>query len=175
MKKQVIYAEFISRLFSATVDSFLLSILLPPIVNVISTLIYRYSFREYLNIIQTDTNTNISASISVFYTQSFYDYLLSTDKMSIHITCSIIMTVITFMLIGTYFICFWSYVSATPGKLILGMKIVDSTTLNKPSLTQLFKRYFAYLTVPIGIWFILFTKKRQALHDKIASTAVVKS
>lgn len=74
-----------------------------------------------------------------------------------------------------YFIGFWIYWSATPGKMIMHMKIVDENTLQQPTKWQLIKRFFGYLTALFGIWSIIFSKQRQALHDKIAKTVVIKS
>ncbi|RYE06032.1 MAG: RDD family protein [Rickettsiaceae bacterium] len=173
MKKQIIYSKFIPRLFSATLDSLVLAVLLPPITNFISTAIYRYKFQDYIDF--ANANREANNLISIFYTQNFYDYLINTNQMSTHFACSMIVAIITFLLIGIYFISFWQYFSATPGKIILRMKIADLNTSNKPSLRQLVKRYFSYLTVPIGIWLILFTEKGQALHDKIAATVVIKA
>ena len=80
-----------------------------------------------------------------------------------------------FILMGTYFVNFWKYLGATPGKLVMGMKIVDATTLERPTTYQLIKRFCGYLTALFGIWSILFTAHRQALHDKMSSTIVIKS
>ncbi len=90
-------------------------------------------------------------------------------------TLFILMLIINFALAATYFIGFWVYLGATPGKMVMHMKIVDAVTLEKPSKWQLIKRFCGYVLVLVGIWFILFSKQRQALHDKIAGTAVIKS
>ena len=55
------------------------------------------------------------------------------------------------------------------------MKIVDAKTFNRPTLKQLIKRFLGYMTFPIGIFFILFYSQKQALHDKIAGTVVIKA
>jgi uncharacterized RDD family membrane protein YckC len=90
-------------------------------------------------------------------------------------TLFILMVIINFALVAAYFIGFWIYCGATPGKLIMHMKIVDAITLGKPNKCQLVKRFCGYVLVLVGIWFILFSKQRQALHDKIAGTVVIKS
>ena len=48
---------------------------------------------------------------------------------------------ITYVLPFLLTIMFWHYRSATPGKMILGMKIVDAQTLDKPSTGKLCIRY----------------------------------
>ncbi|MGB5326540.1 MAG: RDD family protein [Pseudomonadales bacterium] len=75
-------------------------------------------------------------------------------------------------------ILFWYYKSATPGKMIFDLRIVDAQTGGKPSKGQLIGRYFAYYvsTIPLGlglIW-VAFDKRKQGWHDKLAGTVVIK-
>ena len=73
---------------------------------------------------------------------------------------------------------FWHYRSATPGKMICRLIIVDAQTLQKPSTKQFVIRYFAYIisTLPLflGYFWIAFDDRKQAWHDKIAKTVVIK-
>ena len=75
-------------------------------------------------------------------------------------------------------ILFWYYRSATPGKMILGIKIVDANTLGKASPGKLMLRYLGYYVsmVPLllGIFWIGWDKRKQGWHDKIAGTLVIK-
>ena len=59
------------------------------------------------------------------------------------------------LIVGIIVIIFWFCKNATPGKMLLNMEIVDARTGGKPSL-----------------W-ILWDKKRQGWHDKIAGTVVI--
>ena len=75
-------------------------------------------------------------------------------------------------------IVFWIYKSATPGKMVTKLTIVDAKTGGKPSTGQLIGRYLGYYvsTIPLllGIIWVGFDKKKQGWHDKLASTAVIK-
>ncbi len=75
-------------------------------------------------------------------------------------------------------ILFWHYKSATPGKMIITMKVVDEKTGLAPALSQSVIRYLAYfisiLPLFLGFFWILVDKKKQGWHDKIAGTVVVK-
>ena len=75
-------------------------------------------------------------------------------------------------------ILFWIYKSATPGKMLLGMKIVDANTGGKPSNGQLIGRYLGYYlcipTLMISILWVGWDKRKQGLHDKLAGTLVVR-
>ena len=75
-------------------------------------------------------------------------------------------------------VVFWKYKSATPGKMVFSAKIVDAKTGGKPSTAQLIVRYFAYvvsmLPLMLGFLWIAFDRRKQAWHDKLAGTVVVR-
>ena len=76
-------------------------------------------------------------------------------------------------------ILFWTYKSATPGKMAFSLTLVDAQTGGKPSTGQLIGSYFAYLAslLPLGfglIW-VGIDKRKQGLHDKLAGTVVVRN
>jgi uncharacterized RDD family membrane protein YckC len=87
--------------------------------------------------------------------------------------------VIQYVLPAIAAIVFWKYKSATPGKMILSIKIVDARHGGSLSVTQCLIRYFAYLVsmLPLGLGFlwIAFDKRKQAWHDKLAGTIVVRA
>lgn len=74
-------------------------------------------------------------------------------------------------------ILFWVYLSATPGKLALRMKIVDAITGRKPSTTQFIIRSLAkwISLVPLGMGFfwVAFNHQKRGWHDLLAGTMVV--
>ena len=76
-------------------------------------------------------------------------------------------------------IIFWMYKSATPGKMVLHLKVLDEETGNKLTIGQSIGRYFAYipamLIFMIGIFWVAWDKKKQGWHDKLAKTVVVKN
>lgn len=76
-------------------------------------------------------------------------------------------------------ILFWVYRQATPGKMVLSLRIQDANTGGRLSWGQSGGRYLGYFlaTLPLGlglIW-VAFDKKKQGWHDKLAHTVVVKS
>jgi len=76
-------------------------------------------------------------------------------------------------------IILWMYKSATPGKMVLHLKVLDEATGNKLTIGQSIGRYFAYipamLVLFIGIFWVAWDKKKQGWHDKLAKTVVVRS
>ena len=71
----------------------------------------------------------------------------------------------------------WLMFKATPGKMLLGLEIVDAKTGGKMSLKQAIVRYFAYILssvfVMLGFVWIAFDKQKQAWHDRLANSVVI--
>lgn len=72
----------------------------------------------------------------------------------------------------------WSSFSTTPGKRVLGMRIVDADTGKPVSVFQALGRMLGYfvssLIFYLGFIWILIDGRNQGWHDKIAGTLVVK-
>ncbi len=93
---------------------------------------------------------------------------------------------IGFWFYGGLFVCAWLYFAsfessewqATVGKRLLGLKVVDLDG-ERVSFLRATVRYFSKLLsrliMMIGFLMVLWTKKKQALHDKIASTLIIYS
>ena len=78
---------------------------------------------------------------------------------------------------GVYYIGLWAWICATPGKLALRMAVVDAKTGQRASLVQYIIRYLAYavslLPLCLGFFAVLWDKRKQGWHDKIAGTVVI--
>lgn len=85
---------------------------------------------------------------------------------------------INYLLPFALVMAFWVYKSATPGKMVMGIKIIDAVTGEKPSIGQYVGRYFAYFLSAIvfllGYFWVIWDKKKQGWHDKLAKTLVVR-
>ncbi len=91
----------------------------------------------------------------------------------------------TCLLLIFYDLIFYFIYSATPGKLSLSLRIVDSKTFQKPTKWQFVIRsligYWAYLFLGniaillliINLTCFIFTKQKQTLYDIIAGTVVI--
>lgn len=76
-------------------------------------------------------------------------------------------------------IAFWLYKQATPGKMLVSVKVVDARTGGPLSAGQSIGRYLAYFisAIPLGlglIW-IAFDSRKQGWHDKLAGTVVIRT
>ena len=80
---------------------------------------------------------------------------------------------------AVYYVGFWILKSATIGKMLVKVKIVDARTGGPASPLQCVVRYLGYIVsaLPLGLGFIwvAFDKRKQGWHDKIARTLVVSS
>lgn len=73
---------------------------------------------------------------------------------------------------------FWIYRQATPGKMVIGARLVSVKTGGKPSVGQCIGRYFGYIlsALPLGLGYLwaAWDPKKQTWHDKLAGTYVVR-
>ena len=87
--------------------------------------------------------------------------------------------IFSYILPGIAVILFWVYKSATPGKLITKLTIVDAKTGNKPTTGQFIIRYLGYyvsmLPLFLGIIWVGIDQRKQGWHDKLAGTVVLRS
>jgi len=73
---------------------------------------------------------------------------------------------------------FWVERGGTPGKIVLGLRIVDAETGGAPSIGRLVLRYVGYLVSAIGLglgylW-VLWDPQKQGWHDKMGRTLVIR-
>jgi len=72
---------------------------------------------------------------------------------------------------------FWFYKSATPGKLVLKLRIVDAKTGGKPTTSQWLIRYLGYylstFALMLGFIWVGLDRRKQGWHDKLAGTVVI--
>ena len=77
-----------------------------------------------------------------------------------------------------YTILFWALYGATPGKMILGLRIVQARTLGRVGLLGSVLRYLAYsvsgIVLMLGFIWAAFDRRKQGWHDKIAGTVVIR-
>lgn len=91
---------------------------------------------------------------------------------------SAIRDIILYLMPVVLVLLFWSAKQATPGKMLIGAKIVDANSGLAPTFSKLCIRYIGYLVslIPLGLGYlwIAFDPKKQGWHDKLAGTVVVR-
>ena len=82
------------------------------------------------------------------------------------------------LVVALIVVSFWAERQATPGKLMLGLRIVDARTGGAVPVGKLLTRYVGYIlsAIPLclGYLWMLWDSRRQTWHDKMASTLVVR-
>lgn len=85
--------------------------------------------------------------------------------------------IIQYVIPSIAIILLWRWRSATPGKMLLRLEIVDVATMGKPSTGKLLVRFFGYIVsmIPfcLGFLWVGWDPRKQGWHDKMAGTTVV--
>ncbi|AVG14705.1 RDD family protein [Chromobacterium vaccinii] len=85
---------------------------------------------------------------------------------------------VNYLLPAVAVILFWIYKSATPGKMMLGARVVDADTGAPLTLGQATLRYLGYFVsiIPfcLGLVWVGIDARKQGWHDKLARTVVVR-
>lgn len=151
---EVEYASFSARMMASVIDTILSSVILIPLFNI---------FSMFFDISSPTPITR--------------QYISPEEAMAVLKGGLPSMLFQTFVMAAAV-IAFWIYKSATPGKMLLKMKIVDANTGACPTKMQCVVRYLGYFvsffTLCIGFVWIYYDKRGQGFHDKIAGTVVVK-
>lgn len=75
-------------------------------------------------------------------------------------------------------ILFWHFRQATPGKMLVGARIVDQDSLQPAPIGRLVLRNLGYipstLFLGVGFLWIAFDRRKQSWHDMMARTVVVR-
>jgi uncharacterized RDD family membrane protein YckC len=83
--------------------------------------------------------------------------------------------VVSLLVFALYSIVFWSMIGQTPGKAILGLRVVQ-TSGKRPTVGCSIVRFLAYwisaLPLFLGFLWVFSDGQRQGWHDKIAHTCV---
>lgn len=168
-EKQILYPSLFKRVISSTMDMLVVSTIFTPLTSWINRQIFMDKYGKLL--LENDVDVRDSEALKhLFYQPEIASKLSFADFMEVTLP----MFIVHIASLAIYFIGSWYYINSTPMKYMLGMKIVDAETGGKPKLSNLIWRFIGYSLFLIGLWFIVFTKKKQALHDKIGKTAIVK-
>ena len=177
------YPGFQARLMAILIDLTLIALLFTPLFMLIGNIFYgdnapsdmlNKASIEMIEIYET-SGTRINFWEFISNSPKYNDFFFKQYgfiKMALY-------QLIQFIILGVVILIFWLKKQATPGKICLSIKIVDATTLGKPSKRQLIIRLFSYiisiLPVFLGVIWMLFDSRKQTWHDKIANTLVVRT
>ena len=76
-------------------------------------------------------------------------------------------------------VLFWKSRQATPGKMLVGARVIDAESGETLTTGQCVGRYLGYypsmLVLGLGIFWVAFDKRKQGWHDKLAGTVVIRN
>ena len=131
----------------------------------------------WIRVAATLIDTLILLLITLPLTFAFYGQAIWQDEE--HVVLGGWDFVINWIFPAIAVILFWTCKGATPGKMFTSMKVVDEKTGLVPGARQSIIRYIAYmvsiLPLFLGFFWIAVDQKKQAWHDKIAKTVVIKN
>jgi uncharacterized RDD family membrane protein YckC len=78
------------------------------------------------------------------------------------------------MLFAFYCTVFWALAGRTPGMAVLGVRVVTTRGDARPSWLSALVRAVILAYFPLGAAWALVDRRRQAVHDKVARTVVVR-
>lgn len=85
---------------------------------------------------------------------------------------------VVYVLPAVAVVLFWIYRQATPGKMLVGARVVDAHTGGQPGTGQLVIRYLGYFVssfpLGLGLVWVAFDRRKQGWHDKLAKTVVIR-
>ena len=85
--------------------------------------------------------------------------------------------VLQMLIAGAYAVLAWQRWQATPAMWLLRLKVLDAQTYEKPTLKNFIIRYAmmvpSILALTLGFLWIVFDKRNQGWHDKVAGTIVI--
>jgi uncharacterized RDD family membrane protein YckC len=163
------YADIYARALAAAVDMFLIFFLLSNLFQLIRKKLYEGADLTIFNALPTPANFLELLDVLFLALKIF----LSSPLFSVWaLEMSIQFLFIAVVMISVQ--CIWH---TTPGKRLLGIKIVRAETLEPVARWRYIVRFLAYIpaTLPLmlGIFWASFNKQRRGWHDYIAGTVVI--
>ncbi|MDB5258878.1 MAG: domain containing protein [Candidatus Taylorbacteria bacterium] len=161
MASNQLYATFLRRLVAHLIDVSLVVVL----SNLFSSLVISPMVFPWMNNIVINLTTQGSVE-SIFFNL----FKIWGTAMVVGLTVGLIFYLMYYTLFNA------SKLQATPGKIILGLRVVDKNGERISILRAISRAAASIISVAIlniGYLFPLFTERKQTLHDIIASTVVV--
>ena len=169
MEENISYAGFWKRLLAHILDRIILGFVL----GVLFIPIWIFGI---LNFMINQENINCEEYAAVSFNPQWNDDV-SIAMITAFIVIAIVFSIVSIIVEWLYFAFMESSnKQATFGKIIVGIKVVDYNG-GKISFGQATGRYFGKILsgIILGVGFLMagFTKKKQALHDILASCMVI--
>lgn len=156
------FADIYPRAIAGAIDLILIFTLLNSTFQLMSTRIYAHVNKEILG------DLNQAMTLGELAHRVWYSHLGVLWALN---------TAFQVIIIGILIVAVQILWGTTPGKWLMGLKIVHHRTLEPISSWRFILRFFAYipalLPLMIGVFWLSFNKRRRGWHDYIAGTVVL--
>lgn len=163
------YATFNRRMMASMLDACVLTLLLIPFNNLIMGYVYSGVHLESIPTDQILSNTRTQQEANIEILKSVLDAGM------LHVFA--ILAQIQYTLLAAYSFVFWHFYAATPGKMVMRLRIVDAKTgapiTDRQSVVRLIGYLVSGMALMIGFFAISWSSRRQGWHDVMAGTVVV--
>ena len=164
------YGTFNRRMIAASIDSLVITGLIAPIIDYFYIQYYGASTVPFNEILMHASEQAGKGGDSVHV-------LFEALKEAGYVDRLVMNTKWQFYAYVVYCVVCWHFWSATPGKLICRLQVVDAKTGGRIGTMQSILRAMFYLPSALffglGFFWIAFNKKRRGWHDYFAGTEVI--
>lgn len=157
------YADIYGRAVAGAIDLALVFLLVNWLFQIIAMQLYPLIDQEKLDAAQHAAH--VSEALAQLWQTGLVQFWFAN-------------ALIQFLIIGVYWVGFQAAFGTTPGKWLMGYKIVlRGDHSQTPSQARYVLRFLAYLPscapLMLGLFLASFNKEHRALHDRIARTVVL--
>jgi hypothetical protein len=170
MKQSKAFPNFMTRIFSTAFDMVIVCLIFTFLEPTLKRIAIELTVKDML--IQHSINIKDMRDVAEFFSSHVFD---TGDQAKAFFSCFFLYLALEMVLLVVYLVIFWRKLGGTPAKIFMRLKVVDQDTLQAPTTRQLVIRAFCTVFWAAGIWSIPFTKKRQALHDILSGTTVIRT
>ena len=161
------YATFNRRMIASTIDVFIACLILTPITKILEYFLFdEGSFALMMTNFFKQHDNNVDSGV-------LWEFLSQHHIIAKYLFVQFFLI----LCMALIFIGSWVFANRTIGKMITKCVIIDSRDGGVPTKKQYIIRFFSYIlsimTLFIGFVMILFTKRRQGLHDILSNTVVI--
>lgn len=150
------YAGFATRLLAFIIDAFIVS----------ATIVFVSWF----------TNTTIDMLLGQAVLNSLVRTFPTLEALTEVATAPLTHSLVSLAFIISYYLFFWTLIGQTPGKYLMGIRIVTIKG-NRLNVGRSILRYLGYyisgLCMGLGFLWILFDDERRSWHDRLSGTCVI--
>ncbi|MFM9890406.1 MAG: RDD family protein [Rickettsiales bacterium] len=156
------YADLYARTLAAAIDLWILFVILQVPFRVLTSKIYQGMDQEKLELLHDAPNG-----------LAMLDILIEAHVIQFWLLNALVqIAMMGVIIVGTQ-----AFFGTTPGKWLMGLRIVRYPSLEAPSRWRFVLRYLAYIpaagAMMLGVIWVSFNKQRRGWHDYIAGTVVL--